>query len=73
MRRARAASARRLVPRRRWAAGHGAARLREARTADLPTQIMDFRWFDPSIISILRGGIPRPIGDFPESLTQAML
>ena len=29
--------------------------------------------FDSSIILILRGGIPRPIGDFPESLSQAIL
>ena len=42
-------------------------------TADFPTDIMDFRGFDPSIILSLRGGIPRPIGDFPESLTQSML
>ena len=34
---------------------------------------MDFRGFDSSIILILRGGIPRPIGDFPEGLSQAML
>ena len=34
---------------------------------------MDFRGFDSSVIIILRGGIPRPIGDFPESLSQAML
>ena len=34
---------------------------------------MDFRGFDSSIILILRGEIPRPIGNFPESLTQAML
>ena len=34
---------------------------------------MDFRGFDSSIILILRGGIPRPIGDFPESLSRAML
>ena len=32
-------------------------------TANLPTNIMDFRGFDSSIILILRGGIPRPIGD----------
>ena len=42
-------------------------------TANLRTNIMDFRGFDSSIILILRGGIPRPIGDFPESLSQAML
>ena len=34
---------------------------------------MDFRGFDPSIILILKGGIPMPIGDFPESLTQAIV
>ena len=42
-------------------------------TANLPTTIMDFGGFDSSIILILRGGNPRPIGDFPESLTQAIL
>ena len=39
----------------------------------LDTKILDFRGFDSSIILIIRGGIPRPIGNFPESLTQAML
>ena len=34
---------------------------------------MDFRGFDSSIILDLRGGIPRPIGNFPESLSQAIL
>ena len=34
---------------------------------------MDFRGLDSSIFLILRGGILRPIGDFPEVLTQAML
>ena len=34
-------------------------------TANLRTKIMDFRGFDSSIILILTGGIPRPIGDFP--------
>ena len=42
-------------------------------TADLLTNIMDFRGFDSSVILILRGGIPRPIGDSPENLNQAML
>ena len=42
-------------------------------TTNLPTKIMDFRGFDSSIIFILRGGIPRPIGNFPESLGQAIL
>ena len=42
-------------------------------TPNLPTNIMDFRGFDSSVILILRGGIPRPIGDVPESLSQAIL
>ena len=33
-------------------------------TANLRTNILDFRGFDSSIIVILRGRIPRPIGDF---------
>ena len=41
-------------------------------TANLPTNIVDFRGFDSSIILIQRGGILRPIGDLPESLSQAM-
>ena len=41
-------------------------------TPDHPTNITDFREFDSSIILILRGGIPRPTGDFPESLSQAI-
>ena len=42
-------------------------------TANLPTNIVDFGGFDSSIILIQRGGIPRPLGDFPESSSQAML
>ena len=42
-------------------------------TPNLPTNIVDFGGLDSSTILILRGGIPRPIGDFPESLSQAML
>ena len=42
-------------------------------TANLRTKIPDFRGFDSSIIFILRGGIPRPIGTLPESLSQAIL
>ena len=42
-------------------------------TPNLPTNIMDFRGFDSSIILILRGGVLMSIGDFPESLSQAML
>ena len=41
--------------------------------ANSPTKIMDFRGFDSSIILILMGGLPRPLGNFPESLTQAIL
>ena len=44
-----------------------------APTPCLPTNIVGFRGFDSSIILIKRGGILRPIGDFPESLTQAIL
>ena len=44
-----------------------------ARTANLRTKILDFRGFDSSIDLCLRGGIPRPIGDFPKSLSQTIL
>ena len=42
-------------------------------TPNLPTNIVDFGGFDSSIIFISRGGIPRSTGNFPESLSQAML
>ena len=42
-------------------------------TSNLPTNIVDFRGFDSSIILISRGGISRPVGNFPESLSRAML
>ena len=42
-------------------------------TANLRTNIMDFRGFDSSRILILSGGILMPIGDFPESFCQAIL
>ena len=42
-------------------------------TANLRTKILDFRGFDPSIILILRDGILMSIGDFLESLSQAIL
>ena len=41
--------------------------------ANLRTNIMEFRGFDSNIILSLRGGIPRPTWNFPESLTQAIL
>ena len=44
-----------------------------APTPNLPTNIVDFRGFDSSIILIVRGGILMSIGDFPECLSQAML
>ena len=42
-------------------------------TANLRTKITDCRGFYSSIILMLRGGIPRPIGNFSESLSQAIL
>ena len=42
-------------------------------TPNLPADMVDFRGFDSSTILNFRGEIPRPIGDFPESLSQAML
>ena len=42
-------------------------------TVTLHTDIMDFIGFDSSTILILRGGIPRPMGKLPESLSQAIL
>ena len=56
----------------------GAKRLQLGRTDSAPTpnlyaNIVDFGGFDSSTILIWRGGISRPIGDFPESLRQAML
>ena len=42
-------------------------------TANLGTNMMDFRGFDSSIILFLRGGILISIGDFPKSLNQAIL
>ena len=36
-------------------------------TPNLPTNIVDFRGFDSTIILTFRGGIPRPIVDFPQS------
>ena len=42
-------------------------------TDNLHTKILDLRGFDSSIILSLRGGISRPTGNFPESLSQAIL
>ena len=40
--------------------------------ANLRTKILDSGGFDSSRILILRGGILRPVGKFPESLSQAV-
>ena len=40
---------------------------------NLRTKILDFRGLDSSRILILRGETPRPIGNFQESLSQAIL
>ena len=40
-------------------------------TANLRTKILDFGGFDSGRILSLRGGIPRPLGSLPESLSQA--
>ena len=42
-------------------------------TPNLPTNIVDFRGFDSSTILMLRDGILISIGEFPESLSRAML
>ena len=42
-------------------------------TANLRTKILDFRGFDSGRILIIRRGIFVSIGDFPESLSQAIL
>ena len=56
--------------------GHACAHVRVRRsppTASLLTKILAFRGFDSSRILILRDGIPKPIGDFPEGLSQRIL
>ena len=42
-------------------------------TPNLPTNIVGFGWFASSVILNVRGGIPRPIGNFLESLSRAIL
>ena len=56
-----------------WNLKYETIKYKNGRTPNLPTNIVDFRGFDSSIILIQRGGIPRPIWDFLESSTQAML
>ena len=40
--------------------------------ANLRAEILDFRGFDSSRVLISRGGIPRPMGIFPEMWSQAI-
>ena len=35
-------------------------------TGNLRTEILEFGGFDSSIVLVLRGGIPEPIGNFPD-------
>ena len=42
-------------------------------TANPPTNILDFRGFDSSIMLFFRGGILMSIGNSPESLSQVIL
>ena len=49
------------------------AQSRVSTTANLPTNIIEFTGFDSSIMLCLRAGILRPMGNFPESLSQAIL
>ena len=52
----------------------GAARVEmRVDTPNLPTNIVEFKGFDSSIIFIEMGGIPRSIGNCQESLSQEML
>ena len=52
---------------------HEACRRCLSTTANLRTNIMDFRGFDSNTILMLRGGIAGPMGNLPESLSQAIL
>ena len=56
-----------------WRGEHCSKRSSTWDTANFRTKILDFGGFDSSGILILRGGIPRPIGNFPKSLSQAIL
>ena len=46
---------------------------RGSRTASLRIRILDFIWLDSGIMLMLRGGIPRPMNNFLESLSQQIL
>ena len=57
----------------RWLGGRGSAPDGRIPTANLRTKILDFRGFDSSTILNLRGGILRPVGNFPGILSQGIL
>ena len=59
-------SFREIAPLKKRELGQGPVRSRE-------TKILDFRGFDSGRILISRGEIPRPIGNFTESLSQRIL
>ena len=42
-------------------------------TINFPTNTMDFRGLDSGVISSTRGGTPGPTGNWPQSLSQAIL
>ena len=42
-------------------------------TGDFRAKILNFGGFDSSRILSVRGGLPRPVGNFPESLSPAIL
>ena len=57
----------------RLAVGAAAPLPRVQGAASLRTMTLDFRGFDSIIILVLRGGIPRPEGDFLETLRQGIV
>ena len=59
--------------RKRWAERFSKSWLAKFPAANLRNKILDFREFDSSRILMLRGENPRPIGNFPESLSQGIL
>ena len=56
-----------------WLAALSTSLAAHRHTANLYTKILDFGGFDSSRILTLTGGTPRPVGDFPESLSQGIL
>ena len=67
------AARRRAVPRHRRRERWRQCSRQCACTANLRTKILDFRGFDSTRIWILRGGLPRPTGNFLETLSQVIL